>query len=340
MDGVWFVEIGIGLAALVLANFVLKKVVQKMRTRPSGGEEGWKSKLDHIVYLPLRAILTIIGAFYVLHVLGRNFGFADAVDYLESIRDAAIVCCLGWLLHRWKTEAQHGMMGKGPTRLDASMAQAFGRLLSVAIVVLTTMIALQMLGLDIAPLIAFGGIGAAAAGFAAKDVIANFFGGLMLQMTRPFMVGDLITAANKGIEGYVEEIGWYLTSIRDKDKRPVYVPNALFSTMLVVNHSRMSHRRIEMKIGMRYDDVAKVGGVVQEVRAAILSHPSIDANLPVLVFFNAFSEYSLDIYVDVYSLTTKWDAFLAVRQEILMRIQEVFDRCGVRMPFPTTTLDF
>ena len=80
----------------------------------------------------------------------------------------------------------------------------------------------------IAPLLAFGSIGAASLGFAGKDVIANFCSGLMLHITRPFVIGDEIMLPEKNLEGNIEEIGWFKTSIRDKEKRAVYLPNNFF----------------------------------------------------------------------------------------------------------------
>ena len=118
------------------------------------------------------------------------------------------------------------------------------------------MIVLQVWGLNLAPLIAFGGIGAAAIGFAGKDVIANFFGGLMLHINRSFMVGDLIQMPDSHLEGYVEEIGWYLTTVREK-KKGRYTCPMRFSRMRVINGARMTHRRIEEKIGVRYEDFSK-----------------------------------------------------------------------------------
>ena len=103
---------------------------------------------------------------------------------------------------------------------------------------------MQALGYSISGVLAFGGIGGIAVGFAAKDLLANFFGGLMIYLDRPFSVGDWIRSPDKNIEGTVEEIGWRLTRIRTFDKRPLYVPNSTFTQISVENPSRMLNRRI------------------------------------------------------------------------------------------------
>lgn len=220
--------------------------------------------------------------------------------------------------------------------VEPAVAQILSKLLSIAIIFIAGLVILQILGLNVMPLVAFGGVGAAALGFAAKDVIANFFGGLMLHITRPFTVGDLILLPSQQIEGHVETIGWYLTSIRDREKRPVYLPNAFFSTLLVVNASRMSHRRIEERLGVRYEDISKTPSLASEIKAAISDHPSIDKNVPLIVSFKAFGPYSLEIYIDAYCLATRLDEFLQIKQEILLRIHQVVVKNGAEMPYPTS----
>ncbi|MBI3236183.1 MAG: mechanosensitive ion channel, partial [Chlamydiales bacterium] len=223
-------------------------------------------------------------------------------------------------------------------KVDASFVHVLGKLTTIVVVWITAMIVLQVWGVNLGPLIAFGGIGAAAIGFAAKDVIANFFGGLMLYATRPFMNGDYVILPDRNLEGHVEEIGWYLTAIRDKEKRPVYLPNAIFSSALVINGSRMTHRRILETIGIRYADFAKIKNLCEEVQAAVRSCPSIDSHLPVLVHLNHLGGYSLELLLDVYTLSTRYDQYLGVRQEVLVRVYETILAKGVELPFPTFDL--
>lgn len=142
------------------------------------------------------------------------------------------------------------------------------------------MVILGVWGLNIGPLIAFGGIGAAAIGFAAKDVLANLFGGLMLQISRPFMLGDCIVLPAQNLEGYVEEIGWNVTTVRDKEKRPVYLPNSTFSNVLLVNATRMTHRRILTKVTVGYEYFEQIGGLIDSIRESIARHRDIDTHLP------------------------------------------------------------
>ena len=96
--------------------------------------------------------------------------------------------------------------------LDATTVRAVGKLLRAAVIITAVLIAMQLFGYSISGLLAFGGIGGIAMGFAAKDLLANFFGGLMIYLDRPFSVGDWVRSPDKEIEGTVEDIGWRLTA--------------------------------------------------------------------------------------------------------------------------------
>lgn len=336
----WFMEIVIGLLTLLAINFVFKRVVKHLRHRSLSTNHDWREKIGEIAFLPVNLLLWVLGGTLVLEVLSQQFEFLFFNDYLDAFRTSLIVVCISWILLRWKYQIQLAILDRErhTKKIDIGCIHVVGKVLTMMVILIAAMIILQVWGVNLVPLIAFGGIGAASVGFAAKDVIANFFGGLMLYITRPFMNGDLILLPDRNLEGHVEEIGWYLTSIRDKEKRPVYLPNAIFSNVLVVNSSRMTHRRILEKIGVRYEDFSKMKNLCEEIKQSIVDHPAIDSHVPVLVFFSSFNQYTLDITMDVYTLATRYDHYLAVKQEILILVYEAIKSKGAEMPLPTMNI--
>jgi MscS family membrane protein len=196
----------------------------------------------------------------------------------------------------------------------------------------------QTLGFEITGLLALGGVGGIAVGFAAKDLLANFFGGLTIYLDRPFGVGEWIRSPDKSIEGTVEYISWRHTRIRAFNKNPIYVPNSVFTTIVVENPSRMSHRRIKETIGLRYDDFGVVAAVVADIKAMLEEHPDIDQTQTLIVNFNQYGASSLDIMVYTFTKTTVWVEYHAVKQDVLLRIGEIIERHGAEIAFPTRTL--
>ena len=160
-------------------------------------------------------------------------------------------------------------------------------------------------------------------GFAAKDLLANFFGGLMIYLDRPFSVGDWIRSPDKEIEGTVEDIGWRLTRIRTFSKRPLYIPNSIFASISVENPSRMSNRRIYETIGIRYDDLEKMKKIVSGVKNMLEAHDQIDNSQTLMVNFNTFSESSVDFFVYTFTKLRTGPFFTKLNKIFCLKSQKL-----------------
>ena len=222
--------------------------------------------------------------------------------------------------------------------LDEHTVQAIGKLVRLSIFITGGLIMLQTLGYSISGILALGGVGGIAIGFAAKDLLANFFGGLMIYLDRPFKVGDWVRSNDKDIEGTVENIGWRLTCIRTFDKRPLYVPNSVFTTIGIENPSRMTNRRIYETMGIRYDDIGKMAVIVEQVKTMLLNHPEIDTEKTLIVNFNSFASSSVDFFVYTFTKTTEWVRFHEIKQDVLLKIVDIVLSNGAEFAFPTSTL--
>src|SRR5690606_5396265 len=204
-------------------------------------------------------------AVWLAWIVGVNFAASLAArrtesewyDHIAQANRLAVIFLLTLFLINLITRVERNLVHPGYMKepLDETTVRAMGKLLRAAVLITSVLIVLQLLGYSVSGVLAFGGIGGLAVGFAAKDLLANFFGGLMIYLDRPFAVGDWVRSPDKEIEGTVEDIGWRLTRIRTFDKRPLYIPNSVFNTISVENPSRMHNRRIYETIGVRYDDI-------------------------------------------------------------------------------------
>jgi len=171
-------------------------------------------------------------------VISEKFHFELVSHYLYKIRNIAIILDITWLVLRWKNQILNQVIRKEHKYIDKASVEFIGKIMSLAIWFVAILIILQRLGVNVMPLVAFGGIGAAAIGFAAKDVIANFFGGLVIHITKTFRGGETIEIVSKNIKGEVQRIGWYNTCIVEESNSAIYVPNSLFLTTAIRNISR------------------------------------------------------------------------------------------------------
>ncbi|EVT81486.1 mechanosensitive ion channel family protein [Vibrio parahaemolyticus V-223/04] len=221
---------------------------------------------------------------------------------------------------------------------DETTVQAIakvGRLFIITIGVLTIM---QAFGLSLSGLLTFGGVGGLIVGLAAKDLLSNFFGGLMIYFDRPFKVGDWIRSPDRQIEGTVERIGWRMTSIRTFDKRPLYVPNSVFSNIVVENPSRMLNRRIYEVVGLRYDDADKVPEIITAVREMLKNHKDIDTRQTLIVNFDTFGPSSLNFFIYTFTKTVNWVRYHEVKQDVLLKVVGIIKEHNADIAFPTQTL--
>ena len=160
----------------------------------------------------------------------------------------------------------------------------------------------------------------------------------MIYLDRPFSVGEWIRSDDREIEGTVEHIGWRLTRIRTFDKRPIYIPNGIFSSVAVVNPSRMTRRRIYETIGIRYDDIDRLPAILGDIKQMLAKHDAIDETQTLMVNFNSFGPSSLDFFVYTFTHTTVWTEFHEIKQDVLFRISDIIQRHGAEIAYPTRTL--
>ena len=136
----------------------------------------------------------------------------------------------------------------------------------------------------------------------------------------------------------MENIGWRLTCIRTFDKRPLYVPNSVFTTIAVENPSRMTNRRIKETIGIRYDDADKMDVIIKDVTEMLKQHEAIDTTQTLIVNFNSFAPSSLDFFIYTFTRTTNWVKFHEIKQDVLLKILRIVEQHGAQVAFPTSTL--
>ena len=129
-----------------------------------------------------------------------------------------------------------------------------------------------------------------------------------------------------------------MTTIVKFDKRPLYVPNATFTSITVENPSRMTHRRIYEHIGVRYDDFAVLKPIVDEIRQYIADHDALDDSQTTMVHFDKYGPHSLDIMIYCFTRTIVWTEYHEVREDVLMGIGRIIERHGAEIAFPTRTV--
>ncbi|MEO0443801.1 MAG: mechanosensitive ion channel family protein [Pseudomonadota bacterium] len=299
----------------------------------------WDDGLVNALRPPSRWLIWLFGLTLAADLVAISTA-ANIIETTSTIRQVGLILLISWFLVRlaraWENNFTNPRYQSKP--MDETTARAVGKLLRASIIITALLIIMQNMGYSVSGILAFGGIGGLAVGFAAKDLLANFFGGLTIYLDRPFTVGDWVRSPDKEIEGTVEDIGWRLTRIRTFDKRPLYVPNATFTQISLENPSRMSNRRIKETIGIRYEDAGKMSTIIDQVKAMLQTHADIDHAQTLIVNFNQFAPSSLDFFIYTFTKTTNWIEFHSIKQDVLLKIITIIESNDAECAFPTSTL--
>lgn len=337
----WMVQVFLIVFASLILHYVEARSYRKLFPKLQKTRVIWDDALTYALHKPLALFIWIMGISFAADIVGVHAKNAFIFHLVPPTRDLAILFIFVWFLFRFITYTENGIIERRKKRhesVDRTTIHAISQILRATVIITGVLIGLQIFGIPISGVLAFGGVGGIAVGFAAKDMLANFFGGLMIFLDRPFAVGDWIRSPDKDIEGTVEHIGWRLTKIRTFDKRPMYVPNGIFSTIAVENPSRMTNRRIKAIINLRYDDATKVAGILQAIEKMLRSHPEIDTEQTLIVNLVECASWSLNFMIYTFTKTTEWVKFQAVQQDVFLKVLQIVEEHKAECAFPTSTV--
>jgi MscS family membrane protein len=213
------------------------------------------------------------------------------------------------------------------------LAQQVAKLVVLVLGLLTV---LEVVGVNVTALIAGLGVGGIAVALAAQKTVENLFGGLSLIADQPVKVGDFCRFGEQ--MGTVERIGLRSTRVRTLDRTVVSVPNAEFANLRLENFAERDRIWLQVKLGLRYETTPdQLRHVLIRLRELLYAHPRVDPD-PARVRFVAFGPSSLDLEIFAYVRTPDYNEFLAVREDLYLRMMEVVAASGTAFAFSSHTI--
>ena len=306
-------------------------VVKKITTKT-------KTKIDDIIAdmigEPIILALAIISMWFGLHRLEFS---DDAVSFMTNVYHVLIAINVTWLIARLVDaiikEYIVPLTLKTESDLDDQILPIVRKCLRSAIWIFGMIVALNNAGYDVGALIAGLGIGGLALAMAAKDSVANIFGGIMIFTDKPFKIGDRIKI--NGFDGSITEIGIRTSRMRTLEGRLVTIPNSLFTGDMVENVSEEPNRKVVLNLGLTYDtNSEQIEKGIELLKDIAINNQALEEN--VSVGFNAFGDFSLGI-VFIYYIKKDGD-ILGTQTAINLEILKQFGSNGLEMAFPTQTI--
>lgn len=324
-----------GVLGGLVISFVINGIVRAFVRRMTEGSV--RHAVADAMYRPLRWALIVAGVWAGVILLEQDMGIKVDVESQWFI--SSELPFVLWFTLRladnltaiWEQRAE-----KTEGTFDDQLVPIVRAGAKITLVVVATIMIIQNAGGDVGSLLAGFGIGGVAVAMASKDTIANLFGSVVIFIDRPFQIGDWVDIG--GQEGTVEEVGLRVTRIRTFANSLITVPNSQLTTTAINNWSRMQKRRIKLTIGVTYDATAEqMEKAVEGVRDVLRNDDRIAQDF-FLVNFTDFGASSLDIFVYCFTKTVRWDEYMQVRQEVLLKFMRSIQDLGLSFAFPSQSV--
>ncbi len=218
---------------------------------------------------------------------------------------------------------------------DRHLGRVVGRFLSLVVVAVGAVFALDVVGVAIGPLLGALGVGGIALAFAAQDILANLVSGVLLQIRHPFRIGEQIRSGD--YEGVVDDINLRTVELTTYDGLTAYLPNAEVLRNPIINFTRTPSSRTELDVGVAYaTDLEHAREVLLD---ACRRADGVQDAPPPEAWVHEFGESSINIAVRYWhaaDIASTW----RVRNAVAIAVKHSLDAAGMTIPFPQRTLWF
>jgi MscS family membrane protein len=316
----------------LFARFIISRL-NKLVSRTS-------TKIDNtvveVIEGPLKFLPVVLGFFIATSYIDLSIQVQDFIDLLNR---TLITIFIFWLLHQLVIPFSF-IIKNFEDKISKPLVNWTLKGLEIIIIVLGIVAVLELWGIKVGPVIAGLGLFGVAVALGAQDLFKNLISGIMILMEKRFTIGDVILVSNE-VEGVVEQIGFRSTLVRRFDSTPVMIPNYKFAEQSVTNYSRRHHRRIRWLVGLEYKTSINQLHQIRDAISALIRDNNDFAkneNSGFFVRVDSFSDSSIDMLVQVFTVTNDWSEFLKIKEELAVSIIEIVEANNAGFAFPSQSL--
>ena len=285
---------------------------------------------------PLKFLPVVTGFFIASSYLDIS---ENNQDFLDLLNRSLITIFIFWLLHQLIIPFSF-VIKNFESKISKPLVDWTLKGLKILVIVLGAVAILELWGIRVGPVIAGLGLFGVAVALGAQDLFKNLISGIMILMEKRFTVGDVILVSGE-VEGVVEQIGFRSTLVRRFDSTPVMVPNYKFAEQSVTNYTRRHHRRIRWLIGLEYrTTIDQLKKIRDEINTLIEKDENFakNQNASFYVRIDSFSDSSIDMLVQTFTVTNDWAEFLKIKENLAVQIIEIVENNEAGFAFPSQSL--
>lgn len=255
-----------------------------------------------------------------------NIVTAYGLDVLGAI----VILVIGWIIAKWSTGAVRKALNK-TGKVDETLCVFFGSFARYIVLAVTVMAVLSQFGIQTASLIAVFGAAGLAIGLALQGTLSNLAAGVMILLFRPFKIGDFVEAG--GVAGTVKAINLFVTELATPDNVQILAPNGQVWGSAVRNYSHHSTRRVDLAVGIAYEDDIEVAlkVLLDTVNADSRVHADPAAAAMVMELADSSVNFAVRVWCDA---SDYWD----VKFDLTKALKLQLDAANISIPYPQRTV--
>ena len=316
----------------LIARFILNRLSRIVLRTSNQIDDAVIEVLDG----PLKFLPVVLGFFIASSYLDVS---DNNQDFLDLLNRSLITIFIFWLLHQLIIPFSF-VIKNFESKISKPLVDWTLKGLKILVIVLGAVAILELWGIRVGPVIAGLGLFGVAVALGAQDLFKNLISGIMILMEKRFTVGDVILVSGE-VEGVVEQIGFRSTLVRRFDSTPVMVPNYKFAEQSVTNYTRRHHRRIRWLIGLEYrTSIDQLKNIRDEINNLIEKDDNFakNQNASFYVRIDSFSDSSIDMLVQTFTVTNEWAEFLKIKENLAVKIIEIVENNEAGFAFPSQSL--
>ncbi len=316
----------------LIARFILNRLSRIVSKTSNQIDDAVIEVLDG----PLKFLPVVLGFFIASSYLDVS---DNNQDFLDLLNRSLITIFIFWLLHQLIIPFSF-VIKNFESKISKPLVDWTLKGLKILVIVLGAVAILELWGIRVGPVIAGLGLFGVAVALGAQDLFKNLISGIMILMEKRFTVGDVILVSGE-VEGVVEQIGFRSTLVRRFDSTPVMIPNYKFAEQSVTNYTRRHHRRIRWLIGLEYrTSIDQLKNIRDEINNLIEKDDNFakNQNASFYVRIDSFSDSSIDMLVQTFTVTNEWAEFLKIKENLAVKIIEIVENNEAGFAFPSQSL--
>jgi small conductance mechanosensitive channel len=247
------------------------------------------------------------------------------MEYSPRLISATIIFIIGWTAIKLIKKLIMSIMTK--REMEPTLSKFLADILIWTLKILLFVTVISRLGVENSSFVAIIGAAGLAIGLSLQGSLANFAGGVLIIMFKPFKVGDFIEA--QSVMGTVKQIQIFVTQLSTVDNQTIFVPNGALSNGTIINYTYATTRRADLTIGISYSSNIKLAKEL--ALEVMLNHPKVLKDPKPIVLVRDLADSSIDLAVRPWSSI---EDFFEMRSDILEQIKLKFDENGISIPFP------